>query len=99
MAKEKCLPQIVFPFSSDGGKRPRGQDETNCLWKDAGCGYNCLDELATELGLLMGKMMMMTMMGRKIHEWLASSRFFVFLVHNNNSSRSKSLADHSDPGL
>eukprot|EP00522_Entomoneis_paludosa_P014079 CAMPEP_0172453326 /NCGR_PEP_ID=MMETSP1065-20121228/10702_1 /TAXON_ID=265537 /ORGANISM="Amphiprora paludosa, Strain CCMP125" /LENGTH=212 /DNA_ID=CAMNT_0013205505 /DNA_START=246 /DNA_END=884 /DNA_ORIENTATION=- len=50
-AKELCLPQTTFPCATDGGKRPRKEDETDCLWKDSGCGYKCLDRIATELDL------------------------------------------------
>ena len=51
-AKEKgqaeCLPRTKFPCSI-GGKYNYA---TNCLWKDSGCGMECLDEVSTSLGLL-----------------------------------------------
>ena len=49
--KEKCLESTVFPCSFDGGDRPKSESETDCLWKDSGCGYKCLDQVAMELGI------------------------------------------------
>ena len=46
-AIERCLPTVRFPCSPKG----KSNSETDCLWKDSGCGYMCLDEVATELGL------------------------------------------------
>jgi hypothetical protein len=47
-AQDRCLPRDVFPCSSKGIKNPK----KSCLWKDSGCGSDCLDEVATELTLL-----------------------------------------------
>ena len=47
MAQDRCLPREVFPCTSSGRKNPK----KSCLWKDSGCGSDCLDEVATELGL------------------------------------------------
>lgn len=46
-ARERCLTREVFPCTSSGAKNPN----KSCLWKDSGCGSDCLDEVATELGL------------------------------------------------
>lgn len=47
VAQERCLPREVFPCTSDGKK----QRNRHCYWKDSGCGHECLDEVATELGI------------------------------------------------
>jgi Sulfotransferase family len=47
VAHERCLPREVFPCTSTGIKNRN----KSCLWKDSGCGSDCLDEVATELGL------------------------------------------------
>jgi hypothetical protein len=49
-AGELCLPKVVFPCSPlDGHFTP--YNETDCLWNDSGCGVDCLDSVADELGL------------------------------------------------
>ena len=48
-AVARCLPKAVFPCDISGYLRKK--TETDCLWKDSGCGTTCLDEIATELGL------------------------------------------------
>jgi hypothetical protein len=50
LIETKCLPTVVFPCM-EGGKRPLPRKETDCLWRDSGCGTTCLDEVATELKL------------------------------------------------
>ena len=47
--QEKCLPVAAFPCNKQGKKVP--PNETDCLWKDSGCGTTCLDKVATELDL------------------------------------------------
>ena len=47
IAREKCLPREVFPCTFKGERNPH----KSCLWKDSGCGSDCLDEVATELSL------------------------------------------------
>jgi hypothetical protein len=47
VAKETCLARTVFPCDSAG----REHNDTDCLWKDSGCGVACLDKIADELGL------------------------------------------------
>jgi hypothetical protein len=49
IAHDRCLPGTVFPCN-EGGRRTH-RNETDCLWKDSGCGTGCLDEISTELGL------------------------------------------------
>ena len=49
LAQSRCLPHVTFPCSAEGVPTPEG--ETDCLWKDSGCGYECLDAIATELNL------------------------------------------------
>lgn len=47
MVRARCAKRAVFPCSP-GGIRRRG-NETNCYRWDMGCGYPCLDEIASEL--------------------------------------------------
>jgi hypothetical protein len=47
LSVENCLAITRFPCSSTGQLR----EETDCLWKDSGCGSDCLDGIADELGL------------------------------------------------
>lgn len=47
LAVERCTLKTRFPCTPTGKKNV----ETDCLWKDSGCGYQCLDHVATELGL------------------------------------------------
>jgi hypothetical protein len=49
MAKDRCANHTVFACPSDRKKVPRF--DTGCLWKDAGCGTECLDEIATYAGI------------------------------------------------
>lgn len=45
----KCLQTAKFPCDEYGHKRQ--PNETDCLWKDSGCGTQCLDQVSTELNL------------------------------------------------
>jgi hypothetical protein len=47
MAEERCQPKM--PCTAQGEKL--NYTETDCLWADSGCGYACLDDVATELDL------------------------------------------------
>jgi hypothetical protein len=47
VAIDKCLATTKFPCNSAG----EFKYQTDCLWKDSGCGSDCLDEVATELNL------------------------------------------------
>lgn len=47
--QHKCFPQVVYPCGYNGTFIL--DEETDCLWKDSGCGTTCLDEVATELNL------------------------------------------------
>ena len=49
IVQEQCAPRTRFPCAADGDGRRRAA--THCLWKDAGCGLKCLDQVATELDL------------------------------------------------
>jgi hypothetical protein len=49
VARERCLPREVFPCTSKGVRQKNAA--SLCLWADSGCGSDCLDEIATELGL------------------------------------------------
>jgi hypothetical protein len=49
VARERCLPREVFPCTSKGARQKNAR--SLCLWADSGCGNDCLDEVATELGL------------------------------------------------
>jgi hypothetical protein len=44
---DRCLPVTVFPCSA-GGKVSR---QTDCIWRDSGCGMSCMDQISTELDL------------------------------------------------
>jgi len=46
-AQAKCLPRTIFPCDTSGGRHK----QTDCIWNDSGCGVDCLDKLAEELGL------------------------------------------------
>jgi hypothetical protein len=48
-SREVCLRNAVFPCSTGGIFTP--EEKTTCLWKDSGCGYRCLDDVARELRL------------------------------------------------
>lgn len=47
MARERCLTTEIFPCTSTGEKNP----DASCLWSDSGCGYQCLNQIAEELGI------------------------------------------------
>jgi hypothetical protein len=47
IARNRCIQREVFPCTSKGAINPN----KNCLWKDSGCGSDCLDEIATELDI------------------------------------------------
>lgn len=49
VARERCLPREVFPCTSKGVLQKNAGNL--CLWADSGCGSDCLDDVATELGL------------------------------------------------
>lgn len=46
--QQRCLPRAISPCSSGGTYH----NVTNCLWNDSGCANDCIDQVATELGLL-----------------------------------------------
>jgi Galactose-3-O-sulfotransferase len=46
-AQEYCLPKVTLPCDNSGVFK----NNATCLFLDAGCGYNCLDEVAQQLGL------------------------------------------------
>jgi hypothetical protein len=46
---ERCEPTTVFPCDQNG--QPHTDKDTDCLWKDSGCGTECLDSVATDLDL------------------------------------------------
>jgi hypothetical protein len=47
--KKRCLSKTAFPCT-DTGKRIK-DNATDCLSSDLGCGFACIDEVSTELGL------------------------------------------------
>ena len=47
LGQERCAPTAVLPCSEKGHPIKK----TSCLWKDSGCGANCLDQVAVELGI------------------------------------------------
>ncbi|KAG7369601.1 galactose-3-O-sulfotransferase [Nitzschia inconspicua] len=49
VVSERCNDKAIFPCSKTGEHRESW--ETNCLFRDAGCGFPCLDEVALELKL------------------------------------------------
>eukprot|EP00977_Amphora_coffeiformis_P015106 scaffold4420_cov187-Amphora_coffeaeformis.AAC.1 len=49
VVQEKCNLPGTFPCSNDGTATP--SLENGCEWLDAGCNFDCLDEVATELDL------------------------------------------------
>jgi hypothetical protein len=51
LATKRCASKTVFPCSISGGGKKKPDDETDCIMGDAGCGYQCLDEVASDLGL------------------------------------------------
>ena len=48
-AQRRCGERTQFPCTKDGEHVP--PPETDCLWSDAGCGSDCLDEVATDFQL------------------------------------------------
>jgi hypothetical protein len=46
---QECRPFITFPCTEEGRFVP--PKRTDCLWKDSGCGMECLDRIATEMNL------------------------------------------------
>uniref|UniRef100_A0A7S2YCY6 Uncharacterized protein n=1 Tax=Entomoneis paludosa TaxID=265537 RepID=A0A7S2YCY6_9STRA len=42
----RCFPHTTF---SCKGRQRRPKNETDCLWNDAGCSFDCLDEVAKEI--------------------------------------------------
>ena len=59
VVKERCSSEIKPPCSSsstttkgaDGAVQKRAPEETNCLFLDSACAYECIDEVSRELGL------------------------------------------------
>lgn len=49
VVQQRCLPVAAFPCNKQGTMVP--PNETDCFWKDSGCGTTCLDSVATELAL------------------------------------------------
>ena len=49
VVQETCAPVVKFPCSLTG--ELRAPEETDCLHGDVGCGFDCLDKVATELEL------------------------------------------------
>lgn len=47
MAEARCGPTAVFPCDRNG----RINQHTDCYWKDSGCGSDCLDQVAVDLGI------------------------------------------------
>lgn len=45
-ASEKCT-NVRYPCSPSGTKN----ENHDCMWTDSGCGYECLDQVAQELGI------------------------------------------------
>jgi Galactose-3-O-sulfotransferase len=49
IANERCYQNAKFPC--DLGGTFHHKNETDCIWRDSGCGASCLDNVATELNL------------------------------------------------
>jgi hypothetical protein len=49
MVASRCEPDVKLPCSRTGERRR--DEDTDCLVADIGCGFDCLDQVATELGL------------------------------------------------
>jgi hypothetical protein len=47
-SKDWCLSNATFPCQDGRFVSPK---DTDCLWKDSGCGMTCLDEVSDHLGL------------------------------------------------
>lgn len=48
LAEEQCLPVAVFPCTEDGEKNGI-QSKKSCLWADAGCGYQCVQQVVNSM--------------------------------------------------
>ena len=46
---DKCQPLAKLPCDDEGARR--NANETNCLFLDSACAYDCIDQVAKELGL------------------------------------------------
>jgi len=46
VANNRCIRKTVFPCTGGEFHEPH---ETDCLWTDSGCGFDCLDSVANEL--------------------------------------------------
>lgn len=51
LAAEECADKVRLPCYQEG-RRPRPESQTDCLFRDMGCGMECLDQVATSLGIL-----------------------------------------------
>ena len=52
-AQLQCANKVTFPCSLDrDGASPLLRDQTDCLWKDSGCGGQCLDSVSNSLAEL-----------------------------------------------
>jgi len=50
IAQHQCVPITKFPCSeARNGKSPLRHNQTDCLWKDSGCGSDCLDGIAESI--------------------------------------------------
>jgi Galactose-3-O-sulfotransferase len=49
VSRTRCLETVIFPCSANGTRIP--DNETDCLWRDSGCGYHCLNQVAREFGI------------------------------------------------
>ena len=49
IVSKECLSQILSGCTSDGKKRI--SQETNCLFQDSACAYECIDRIATQIGI------------------------------------------------
>lgn len=50
IGQERCESVAVFPCGKNGEQQHFAALKS-CLWKDSGCGYACLDEVAADLGI------------------------------------------------
>ena len=49
-ARLVCSDKVTFPCSPDrDGQSPLSRNQTDCLWKDSGCGSECLDSIGSSL--------------------------------------------------
>jgi hypothetical protein len=49
IVQTRCKDEAEYPCTPEGDRLVEHQ--TNCLYRDSGCGYPCLDRMAKELGL------------------------------------------------